>query len=63
MSVLDVPGAQLYHEKRGSGPPLLMIPGASVHGRVFATGPTIWRGTLKPTPSTRSSTSCANVPP
>jgi len=36
MSVLDVPGAQLYYETRGSGPLLLMIPGASGHGRVFA---------------------------
>lgn len=29
MSMLDVPGARLYYETRGSGPPMLMVPGAS----------------------------------
>lgn len=29
MSVLDVPGARLYHETHGSGPLLVMIPGAN----------------------------------
>jgi pimeloyl-ACP methyl ester carboxylesterase len=35
MSILDVPGARLYYETRGSGPLLLMIPGAGGHGDVF----------------------------
>ncbi|WP_307868286.1 alpha/beta fold hydrolase [Umezawaea beigongshangensis] len=33
--VLDVPGAHLYHEVRGSGPPLLMIPGGPADSRGF----------------------------
>jgi len=28
MSTLDVPGAQLYYETHGSGPLMIMIPGA-----------------------------------
>lgn len=36
MSVLDVPGAQLYYETRGSGPLLIMIPGASGDARTFS---------------------------
>jgi len=35
MSVLDVPGAQLYYETRGRGPLLLLIPGANGDGNVF----------------------------
>lgn len=35
MSVLDVPGAQLYYETRGSGPLLIMIPGATGDARTF----------------------------
>ena len=29
MSILDVPGARLYYETHGSGPLLLMVPGAA----------------------------------
>lgn len=36
MTWLDVPGARLYYETRGSGRPLLMIPGANGHADVFA---------------------------
>lgn len=36
MSLLDVPGARLYYETRGSGPLLVMIPGANGDARVFA---------------------------
>jgi acetyltransferase/esterase len=35
MSLLDVPGARLCYETRGSGPLLLMIPGASGEAGVF----------------------------
>lgn len=35
MSLLDVPGARLYHETCGSGPLLLMVPGASGEAGVF----------------------------
>lgn len=28
MSILDVPGARLYYETHGSGPLMIMIPGA-----------------------------------
>lgn len=35
MSVLDVPGARLYYETRGSGPLLVMIPGAGGAADVF----------------------------
>lgn len=35
MSVLDVPGAQIYYAARGSGPVLLLIPGANGDGNVF----------------------------
>jgi pimeloyl-ACP methyl ester carboxylesterase len=35
MSILDVPGARLYYETRGSGPHLLMIPGANGDARAF----------------------------
>lgn len=35
MSFLDVPGAQLSYETRGSGPLLLMIPGAAGTGGTF----------------------------
>lgn len=36
MSHLDVPGARLYYETHGSGPPLVMIAGAAGTGGVFA---------------------------
>jgi acetyltransferase/esterase len=29
MSILEVPGAQLYFETHGSGPLLLLVPGAT----------------------------------
>jgi pimeloyl-ACP methyl ester carboxylesterase len=35
MSVLDVPGARLYYETRGSGPALILVPGANGDARVF----------------------------
>lgn len=35
MSTLDVPGAQLYYEIRGSGPLMLMIPGAGGDADAF----------------------------
>lgn len=35
MSTLKVPGAQLYYEVTGSGPLLILIPGASGVGEVF----------------------------
>ena len=35
MSVLDVPGARLYYETHGSGPLMVMIPGAPGSGEVF----------------------------
>lgn len=35
MSYLDVPGARLYYETRGSGPLLLLIPGANGDAHVF----------------------------
>jgi pimeloyl-ACP methyl ester carboxylesterase len=35
MSVLDVPGARLYYETHGSGPMLVMIPGAGGAADVF----------------------------
>jgi pimeloyl-ACP methyl ester carboxylesterase len=35
MSLLDVPGARLYHETRGSGPLMLMVPGASGEAGIF----------------------------
>lgn len=35
MSVLEIPGTRLYYETRGSGPVLVMIPGASGDARVF----------------------------
>ena len=35
MSILTVPGAHLYHEVEGSGPLLLLIPGASGTGDSF----------------------------
>jgi acetyltransferase/esterase len=35
MSTLKVPGAQLYYEVSGSGPLLILIPGASGVGEVF----------------------------
>jgi pimeloyl-ACP methyl ester carboxylesterase len=36
MSYLDVPGARLYHETRGDGPPLVLVPGANGDARAFA---------------------------
>jgi acetyltransferase/esterase len=36
MSYLDVPGARLYYEVHGSGPTMVMIPGAGGAGAVFA---------------------------
>jgi pimeloyl-ACP methyl ester carboxylesterase len=38
MSLLDVPGARLYYETHGSGPLLLLIPGASGTVGGFAGG-------------------------
>jgi pimeloyl-ACP methyl ester carboxylesterase len=35
MSILKVPNAHLYYETRGSGPVLLLIPGANGDARVF----------------------------
>src|SRR5699024_2851002 len=35
MGVLNVPDAQLYYETRGTGPLLIMIPGASGDARTF----------------------------
>ena len=35
MSLLEVPGARLYYETRGSGPLLLMVPGASGEAGIF----------------------------
>jgi pimeloyl-ACP methyl ester carboxylesterase len=35
MSILKVPGAQLYYEVSGSGPLLILIPGARGEGEVF----------------------------
>lgn len=35
MTTLDVPGARLYYETRGTGPLLVMIPGANGDARVF----------------------------
>ncbi len=36
MSILDVPGARLHYEVHGSGPPLLMVPGASGEAGSFS---------------------------
>jgi acetyltransferase/esterase len=35
MSILDVPGARLYYETRGSGPLLVMVPGANGEAGAF----------------------------
>jgi acetyltransferase/esterase len=35
MSILEVPGARLYYETHGSGPLLLMVPGANGTGDIF----------------------------
>ena len=35
MSVLEVPGARLYHESVGSGPPLVLIPGGNGTAHIF----------------------------
>jgi len=35
MSILDVPGARLYYETHGSGPLLLMVPGANGDADIF----------------------------
>ena len=35
MSILDVPGARLYHESVGSGPPLVLIPGGNGTAHIF----------------------------
>jgi pimeloyl-ACP methyl ester carboxylesterase len=35
MSTLDVPGARLHYEAHGSGPLMLMVPGASGEAGVF----------------------------
>jgi pimeloyl-ACP methyl ester carboxylesterase len=37
MSILEVPGARLYYEIRGSGPPMVMVPGANGDARIFST--------------------------
>lgn len=34
--ILDVPGASIYYEKRGSGPTLLMIPGGATDAGIFS---------------------------
>jgi len=36
MSILQVPGAQLYYETRGGGPLLVMVAGATGDARIFA---------------------------
>ena len=35
MSVLEVPGARLYYESVGSGPPLVLIPGGNGTAHIF----------------------------
>ena len=35
MSVLEVPGARLYYETHGSGPLMLVAPGASGGAHIF----------------------------
>jgi pimeloyl-ACP methyl ester carboxylesterase len=35
MSLLEVPGARLYHETAGSGPPLVLIPGGNGTAHIF----------------------------
>ena len=35
MSILQVPGARLYYETHGSGPLMIMIPGAGGAGGIF----------------------------
>jgi pimeloyl-ACP methyl ester carboxylesterase len=35
MSILEVPGARLHYETRGSGPLMLMVPGASGEAGIF----------------------------
>jgi pimeloyl-ACP methyl ester carboxylesterase len=35
MSILEVPGARLYYETHGSGPLMLMVPGANGEGDIF----------------------------
>jgi pimeloyl-ACP methyl ester carboxylesterase len=35
MSILEVPGARLYYESVGSGPPLLLIPGGNGTAHIF----------------------------
>jgi pimeloyl-ACP methyl ester carboxylesterase len=35
MSVLEVPGARLYYETLGSGPPLLLVPGGNGTAHIF----------------------------
>ncbi len=35
MSILEVPGARLYYETHGSGPLLLMVPGANGTAHIF----------------------------
>jgi pimeloyl-ACP methyl ester carboxylesterase len=35
MSYFEVPGARLYYETRGTGPLLLLIPGANGDANVF----------------------------
>lgn len=35
MSILDVPGARLYYETHGSGPLMLMVPGANGDADIF----------------------------
>ncbi|ALV33079.1 hypothetical protein AS200_14225 [Streptomyces sp. CdTB01] len=52
MSTFDVPGAQLYYETRGSGPLMLMIPGANgdadAFGMVAEPGDALHRRQLRP---------------
>ena len=35
MSILEVPGARLYYETHGSGPLMLMVPGANGEADIF----------------------------
>ena len=37
MSILEVPGARLYYESHGSGPLVLMVPGANGEADIFKT--------------------------
>lgn len=47
MSILEVHGARLYYETYGSGPVMLMIPGASGSADSFQRVTPIWRRTTR----------------